>query len=257
MDIVLQGNLSEATKAVVNNCLKTSFVEKLIVSCWDTCDTSWIENPDIVVVKSRDVDNPGIGNRNRQIKSSLAGVRATTSPHVAKLRTDQIITVDSLEMMYRFFEKFKEPQLKYSDGSGPQTQLFVAGTFWPFPFHPRDHLFFGGREDLIRLFDIPHCPYAPTPDEQYNSFSRAECYIGTHYAKHFLPDIWRFLENPELYLTDAGVYRGEAMALSNDYRDKIFKVFPRIEFAWPKHNMPTYHYWHTQGIEYWHDTPWE
>jgi hypothetical protein len=257
MDIVLQGPLNHYALEIACHYLTCSFVDSIIMSCWTTCPDLNIPDHRISVVRSEDVPHPGIGNRNRQIRSSLAGVLAANGPLVAKMRSDQKVTIESMEKMWRFFNKFKEPQLTYLDKSGPQCQLFVAGTFWPFPFHPRDHIFWGHKEDLVKLFNIPHCSSPMPPDEQYHLYVRAEAYIGARYCAHFHPDVQKFVDNPTEYLVDNAPQHAEAQKVSIEIRDKVFKVFPRINFAWPKHNMPNYHYHVTQCIEYWHDQPWE
>lgn len=240
MDIVLQGNIDQATPEVIKNCLAASFVDRVIVSCWTTCQTDHLMQNRVLIVKSEDVENPGIGNRNRQIKSSLVGLFHTQTSDVAKLRNDQIISVSSLELMHEFYQTHKEPPI-----------IFVAGDFFPLPFHPRDHTFFGTRYNLIELFNIPYDPQPPVFGERYSEFTRAEAYLGMHYYAKRDKRAAAMAAEPQKYIVDNAPCYLEAKQLTTELRDKVFKVFPRIELSWPKHNLPHYPYHSQQVWERW------
>jgi len=260
MDIVLQGPLDKYALEVAEYYLKCDFVEDIIISCWenDTLDTS---NPRIRIIKNKDLHNPGIGNRNRQIHSSLTGLMQAKNGICAKMRTDQKVTISSLHLMRDFFELFKQPTKKYEDGDiGPAGKVFVTSLFTNYPFHPRDHIFWGYQPDLIDVFNIPMCPLLPYPsqdDGQYVFHTRAETYIGAYYYAKFDKDIYKFIDNPQEYLIDNAPKRQEAMDKYFSLGEHVFKTFPPIQMEWPKRGQKFYPYYgfNPHG-EIWDETPW-
>ena len=70
---------------------------------------------------------------------------------------NQPLTFKNLEKFY------KEKKLSfYYDEKKPKNRICVSGNFAEFSFHPRDHLFWGNREDLIDLFALPLDTWAIT-----------------------------------------------------------------------------------------------
>ena len=237
ISVVVQGQIVPETLELLTNIKTSEVFDEVIISCWDDCKIE----ANVNLVRSKKPLNHGIGNRNLQITSSLAGLLQTSGKVCVKLRADQIISVESLKLMSEFY-----------DESGDN--VCVAGIFQPYPFHPRDHIFWGPRHKLIEIFNIPlaSCQHISNPD--YNKNTRAETYIGAHYASKFDQRISEFLDNPELFLADGGHKRNEAMLISDVLTPQIFKPFPRIKFSWPKHFLREYHYHVTQQMgEYWNE----
>ena len=87
MDLVLQGPSDSHSLEIAEHYLQLEFVNKIIISCWenDNIDT---QNPRIQIIKNVDID-PGYINRNRQVKSSLEGLKRVTTRFSAKLRSDR------------------------------------------------------------------------------------------------------------------------------------------------------------------------
>ena len=89
--------------------------------------------------------------------------------------------------------------IKFLDNSGPSGFIFVYGMTKRFPFHPRDHIFWGHTSDLLILFDIPYNNKMPdkvlsnnlpqNPDYELINYVRAESYIGMHYYAKFNEEI--------------------------------------------------------------------
>lgn len=116
-------------------------------------------------------DDPGVfqytnkpdakdNNVNRQLATTLAGLKAASKPYAFKIRTDFILNADCF---LSFYDKFP-----YSE---PQYQVFehklLACAYFSrnprqkrsgFPHHPSDIAFFGLTADLLKLFDIPLMP---------------------------------------------------------------------------------------------------
>jgi hypothetical protein len=245
VSVVVQGKWLAETIQLLENIKLSKVFDEVIVSCWETCEPKY----DCKIVKSDPPENAGMGNRNMQIVSSLRGVRESQGEVCAKLRSDQIISVDSLVLMRDFYEENRDNKHVLQSGS-----VCVAGIFRPFPFHPRDHIFWGPKLELERIFDIPLDEVVNQANPDYNHETRAESYIGTHYASKFDFNVESYLSRLSESISDGGRLRSEAMAVSDTLTAKIFKPFPRIQFSWPKHGLSSYHYHVTEAMgEYWNE----
>lgn len=255
IDLVLQGSFNHYSYEIAKHYLNLSFVNNIIISCWENDNISNCDNDKIIFIQSEDINPPGIGNRNRQIKSSLAGIKSVSTEFCAKLRSDQKISLDSMYLMFNFYKKHKEREITFYDNYlKPNNRICVAGIFRPFPFHPRDHIFWGNTKDLIDVFDIPYDNNIDT-NPNYSLYTRAEAYIASWYYAKFDNDIYNYINNPQKYLVDDCPNIKEALLKSEFLGAKVFKPFPRINFEWPKHGLHKYHYDYTEKIlgEYWSD----
>ena len=250
IDLVLQGRCDNLTYEIAESYITLPFVNNVIISCWEN-DPDRTTNDRILIVKSKDIMNPGDVNRNRQIKTSLVGLNEVRTEFSAKLRSDQIISLDSMNMMFDFYERHKKQTLSFSDGTRPNNKICVAGIFRNFPFHPRDHIFWGNTKDLIDVFNIPFDDTSLNSD--YTKYVRAEAYIAMHYYARFDQAVARMVKEPSKYLVDNAPLINEAFVKSNELGSLVFKPFPRIDFEWPKHGLKRYHYDYTSSVlgEYW------
>jgi FkbM family methyltransferase len=177
------------------------------------------------------------------------------------MRNDQRYSWDSMNRMKIIYEHNNKRKGKYiNDESKPRNIIYTAGNFPLFAFHPRDHIFWGHREDLIDLFNIPLelrsiSETVDIPHEDYwkyhDSFIRTESYIGAHYAAKFHEDVRNFLLKPQDYLYDNAPFYNQALDLSNEIYKQMFCSFPRqgIDLEWPKYNWWSYPY-DTQQANY-------
>lgn len=252
MDLVLQGAFNEYTREIALHYLELDFVNNIIISCWENNLVPFIDNR-VIIIKSKDLENPGVGNRNRQIKTSLEGLKAVQTTFGAKLRSDQKISLDSMNLMYDFYNLHQEKEITFYNKDKPNNRICVAGIFRPFPFHPRDHIFWGNTQDLIDVFDIPYDNVSLNDD--YSKYTRAETYICMWYCAKFDPDIVKLVNDPTKFLVDNAPNINESLAKSNQILHKIFKPFPKIDLEWPKHGLRKYHYDLTASHfgEYWDD----
>ena len=249
LDIVLQGPYDSYALDTAHQYITLPFVNNVIISCWENDDVPKIKHSGIKVVQSPEPDNRGTGNRNLQIVSSLAGVKRSTAQYVCKMRNDQRYTLDSMWKMNEVFNKNFDKKIP----KGAKGRIFTAGYFKEFPFHPRDHLFWGHRQDLIDLFSTPLEPIGLHEklnmekvelSHLYDCFIRNESYIGAHYCARFNSKIKKYLLMPERYLYDGAPFMKEVMDVSNDILDKVFQCFPRegIDLAWPTYGWEHYPY---------------
>lgn len=224
-DVVLQGPVVSSLDATIYAFRLMPWLDNIILSTWEGEDTSALR--DILVIKSKDPANPGIGNRNRQIVSSKAGLNYVTAPCAIKARTDQIM--QDLPKMYEFYKVC-------STGKN----IFTLGLYKAFPFHPRDHLLMGPTILLREMFDCELDEYSGPINYDYQL--RAEAWIGAQYfAKHDgraakMWDVW------SCYLTDAAPMRDQALELDRELKPALFTPFPRIKMSWPIKGLDSYHY---------------
>lgn len=98
-----------------------------------------------------------LNNTNRQLVSTMAGLRRASRPYTLKLRTDFRVdhagfisgftTTDIRDESYTLFkQKIVIPNYA--------TRFPESGTA-SYPFHPSDLSLFGLTEDIIKLFDVP------------------------------------------------------------------------------------------------------
>lgn len=136
---------------------------KIILSTWKGEDTSDL-NADETVFN----DDPGFATRdgrpdgkpnniNRQIVSSINGLKKVSTKYALKMRTDFILTHDSF---LKAFDKLNEFE---DDYRAVKKRIIVNmfgtrkpyGKYFSLPFHVSDFTAFGLTEDLLNLYDIP------------------------------------------------------------------------------------------------------
>lgn len=243
MDIVLQGRYDADTDEVIAEYLKLPWVNNIIVSCWiDNATNKVYTNRRVKFVRSEYPFSPGTDNRNLQIVSSLAGLKLVRTEFAAKMRSDQLYDVKSMNRMYEWMKKYHK-----------SNRLFVAGTYPKLLFHPRDHIFWGKTSDLINLFS---CPLEQNglvdrirvkKDDLFgyiNEFTRAETYLGAHYIAQFHPEINKYLLHPEKYLFDGAPEWYTAKKVSDRWTGEYFIPFPStdINLKWKRKGWDTYPY---------------
>jgi len=241
IDLVLQGPFNAYSAEIVNLYSELPWVGKIIISCWDgeiTLENSLFDGNKIKVVSSLPLTNGSIGNRNAQLTTSHRGMSEVTTEFAVKLRSDQKISLDSMNIMF-------ERMIQTPDKIG------TLGFYKSFPFHPRDHSFWGRTEELKELFTAPHDPswhHVSNPPDAwphmgfYGYQTRAECYIASHYLARKDDRVKQMVENPHYYLWDFSPKWEDALKLSEELMPKYFYPMPRIDFEWPKHGLSAYHY---------------
>lgn len=156
IDIVLQGPYNDYVDEVALYYLSLSFVNNIIISHHTTDTKERLIHDQIKYITTDKIKPIGSGNENLQIVSSLAGIKAATTTFVVKMRNDQKYTLDSMKTMYDFYNQNSNKEVSFlADSSKPYNRICVAGNFSHLPFHPRDHIFWGNKNDLIDLFSLP------------------------------------------------------------------------------------------------------
>lgn len=259
MDIVLQGPLFKNTLETAKSYIECDFIDKIYVVHWDSEPSLSISNKNIIEIQIPDVSIPGATNINRQIVSTQAGLERCKNEICAKMRSDQKISINSMNKMNNFFTKVsKEPSPSFLDGNTPRAVICVLGMNRKYPFHPQDHIFWGYTEDVKKVFDIPlqdapimHPDAKLSTDINYSKTLRAPVTLGVNYYARFNDKVRMFMKDISRYLGDGAPNMGEALKVYNNFGNTIFRSFPRIDMHWEKYNSG---YWYeiysNMGEEY-------
>jgi hypothetical protein len=254
LDIVLQGPVWKTTLDTAKYYLELPFVNKVIISTWVDEPIELVIQDRIEIIKSNKPITD-IGNMNLQIFSSFVGIKRTTSPIVAKMRSDQIVSKDSMTYLNDFITaNINDTDLIYSDGTKRKGNVFVIGMNKIFPFHPQDHIFWGYREDILKVFDIPLKPEKMRQHVfDFSKEVRSNIYLGAMYFKQFYPEVQNYIDNFGDYLVD-NPKKLDALILSENTRDKVFKVLPKFNMFWEKYKWDAYPYsWYGSMGEYYYE----
>lgn len=162
ISFIIQGAINKKTILNSINNIHTFFPgSTIIISTWKGEDIKnipcekFIFNDDPGFYFYSKKTNEKINNVNRQIVSTIAGLREAQTIYSFKLRSDFIINGDNF---INFFNKFTEYDALYHIFKNkvlaccyftrdPQRSFYL--------FHPSDISFFGYTNDLINYFDIP------------------------------------------------------------------------------------------------------
>ena len=260
MNVLIQGGLYEKfTEAVAHEYAKYSLVDKVVISTWEgeDIDTNSIKSDKITIVKSKMPDNHGPGNMNLQLVSSRNGLKHCDDGLIMKTRSDQHLYERSMQIWMDYFKKNEIGNtLQYADGEKQRSKIFLVGNNKNHPFHPQDHFFWGYKQDLHRLLNIPlwDAPAWTWRDApiDFSKRLRPNIYIGMNYYKQFFPEIEKYELDKEKYLLDGAPLYQETMDFYTPIRDSIFLPMPRIDMWWVKQNSG---YWYTyeKGGEYYAD----
>tara|TARA_B100001093_G_scaffold471337_1_gene493523 strand:+ start:8461 stop:10443 length:1983 start_codon:yes stop_codon:yes gene_type:complete len=180
ISVVVQGPID---KKLTSKCLlsirKSLPGAEIVLSTWKNSDTSKL-NYDKVVFSSdpkcfpySEKPDAKNNNVNRQIVSTINGLREATRPYTLKMRTDFILK-DNLFLEY--FNKFPKYEINFRvfDNKIINLSYFSRNprnVRLSYPFHPSDIALFGTTDDLYKFFDIP---LMQKSDSAYLGFSHSK-----------------------------------------------------------------------------------
>ncbi|MDR2338152.1 MAG: WavE lipopolysaccharide synthesis family protein [Deltaproteobacteria bacterium] len=167
ISLVVQGEIvPQVTQWNLENIRKIFPKAEIILSTYRLQDVEpgtydkLIINPDPGSFFYNSKSNSNSNNINRQLVSTLAGLKLASRKYVFKIRSDFILT-DCTFLDY--FDKFLVTNSDYKIFK----HKVLACTYFTrnpkfkkstYAFHPSDMAFFGLKEDLINLFEIPLMP---------------------------------------------------------------------------------------------------
>jgi len=161
-----------------------------------------------IVVQSEDpgghIQNDSLGvwnNSNRQIVTTMAGLSKASRPFVVKYRTDVLMTGSGWTKYFGRFQK-RANEWHICDERLLACTIYSRNPASPycFPLHPSDWFFFGYRNDVTKLWDIPLQPEPetsryfesrprPTPDVISTNLMRytPEQYLWVSFLRKYGP----------------------------------------------------------------------
>lgn len=156
ISVVIQGPVKKEDTEKVLKSIRNFLPEaEIILSTWENQDVKGLDY-DLLIENKDPGSEKIIGktfNVNRQIVSSAEGIKKASRKYVLKLRNDNILTgTDFLNYIEKFDKRSDE--LKILKNRVLTCNVFACRAN-VFPFHPSDWIFFGLKEDVLNIFDIP------------------------------------------------------------------------------------------------------
>jgi hypothetical protein len=164
ISVVVQGVIDPKITPLTINSIRYFFPgSEIVVGTYVGSDTTSLEydkiafcqDPGVFPYSSHSWTRPN--NINRQIQTTLSGLKAATRKYAFKLRSDFILNGNNF---LSFWDKFTMTDSDYRifDHKILSCVFFARNPRWhkcSYAFHPSDIAFFGLHADLINLFDIP------------------------------------------------------------------------------------------------------
>ncbi|MGC8668450.1 MAG: WavE lipopolysaccharide synthesis family protein [Chthonomonadales bacterium] len=155
---------------------------EIILSTWEGADVRGVDCDQVVLSKDPG-PLPFAQNTNRQIVSTWAGIEKATRPMLMKTRTDLLFTSSSvLDYWGKWTKRTEGLRLTSERILVPHVYQRRPSYLYPTAFHPSDWCFFGLREDVELLFDIPLltpsravCTVSPDPLSRIHWWWSEEC----------------------------------------------------------------------------------
>ncbi|RJG49547.1 WavE lipopolysaccharide synthesis family protein [Motilimonas pumila] len=176
-------------EGITHHCLKSvrQYLPgaHIILSTWHEQDLSGLDYDELVLnddpgrnIRHYTKNNkPRILNNNRQIVSTINGLKSVKTPYAIKLRTDNYLTSSNfLALLEQYTERAEQDKVF-------DQKVVITNTFsrklakgLPVAYHLSDFFYFGLTRDLVKLWDIslledynlqqqglpnPHYPYFP------------------------------------------------------------------------------------------------
>lgn len=163
ISVIVQGAINtEYTQRCIISIRKYLPNAEIILSTWEDANTIQYEDLCDVIIKNKD---PGASvftfdnkkqNQNRQIFSTINGLKKSSRKYSLKLRSDMEIK-GTIFLSYFAKYPFRNEKYKILKERVLINNLYTRNPYsnLPYLFHPSDWVMFGLTEDLINIWDIP------------------------------------------------------------------------------------------------------
>jgi len=162
ISIIIQGAVADCTAEVIAKLRLILPQAEIILSTWEgqavlSCHADQIvlsKDPGNFVQNHKIKGAGHFNNANRQIVSSIAGLKAASRKYALKTRTDIFIEKNEWLNIFGKYDEHTPPSIF-------NKRLLICNYYsrnpriFPLPFHWGDWVFFGETCDLIDVFDIP------------------------------------------------------------------------------------------------------
>ncbi len=173
--VVVQGPVHRETQAVKPEITTKMCVESIrsvlpgafiILSTWKNANTKNIdydliienEDPGQNIITQPEFDDR-VANDNRQIKSTLEGLKQVKTKYALKIRSDNFLTHAHFKELFNMFPK------RCSENKLLEKRVVICNTVCrelqkggKVSFHVCDFFYFGLTIDLLKIWDIPYFP---------------------------------------------------------------------------------------------------
>lgn len=137
----------------------------IVLSTWAGQDLEGLDFDDLVINEDpgpnireyKPSGEPLYMNNNRQIASSLGGLKAVTTPYAMKLRSDNYLTSNSFQHIQQSYKK-RSKEYCFFDERVLVCDLFTRqyNKGKKVAFHVSDFFYFGRTKDVLSIWDIPY-----------------------------------------------------------------------------------------------------
>ena len=160
ISVIVQGAIDpNATYICLKSIRKILPESTIILSTWKGEQVGGLEydklifNHDVPVYPYEYKSNSKLNNVNRQITTTLAGLKQCKTRYALKLRSDFMLTST------RFLEEYNNYSQRNTEyiffNHKILTCIWFCRKFSCFPYHPSDLFQFGQTDDLLKLWNIP------------------------------------------------------------------------------------------------------
>jgi hypothetical protein len=231
ISVVVQGAVDFSMIDQVLLSVRTVLPEaEIILSTWEGVDYTAInvQHYDKLIL-SQDPggfpfvpDGSILNNVDRQVHSTIKGIKQVTRPYCLKLRTDMVLTHANF---LAYFDQYTSYQADYKIVKSRMLNN-ASGTcdpFWNLPLHPADFFLFGYTEDVKAFFSAPLFPEA---DKQYRHNTQgALASVLLERDKRLMlnrisPEVYlfqQFLHHHKVVLPELGAYEISATSVAISY----------------------------------------
>lgn len=190
ISIVVQGAVNSEITAQALNSLRRVFPNgEIILSTWEGSDISNLTFDKLIL--SEDLGSyvadeiAGVPNNvNRQLVSTIAGIKYATKKYILKTRTDIFLNSDSFLSCFEKYDKIKSPYF--------QNRLLICNYYtrnprvFPVCFHPSDWLVFGRADDVRKYFE--NIPLMSAEDGEWFKTHEKTSAVFTNYLCRYNPE---------------------------------------------------------------------
>lgn len=206
---MIQGPYSNSTKDCVKSIKDVFPGSNIIISTWLGSGAKNDQNGNIQIIESDDpgatvcrTDGVTLNNVNRQIVSTLNGLKAVRSKYVVKLRSDiRIKGRNFTNLSNIYMHRDRKYTLLRERVTGCQ-YYFRNPSIYPAPHHISDIFLFGRIEDLLEIWDIP-LTIEPEFSQWYSCRERPKPDYDSRILFKFTPEQYIWMEALKKFNIDA------------------------------------------------------
>lgn len=186
ISVIIQGAITKETDACLRSIRECLPLAEIILSTWEKSNTTNLDY-DVLLLN----EDPGffyvsenkLNNVNRQIVSTLNGIKVSKNKYVLKLRTDFLLEKFDVDYETLTDNKSSSSLLKCTN------EKILIFSYLDFPyFFPCDWTFFGNKQDMLNLFSIPLLNNADAYYFHNNIPFNNKYYKENKYLCRFLPE---------------------------------------------------------------------